>query len=154
MLKVADHLSFWERRVPLLFQPVLAKNKRCSPHARAAVDFCASDICVGVSSNATRATLQPRAVGLLLNFAESWTARGAAYWRGMASGQQRRKIGVEGARCRPSTSTHTRTLHLLNETSLAELEMSAATTRNPFSLPSNFFSLSAGTPPIHHIPCG
>jgi hypothetical protein len=100
--------------------------------------------------NATRATLPPRAVGLLLNFAESWTARGPAYWRGMASGQQRRKIGVEGAR----PSTHPRTLHLLNETSLAELEMSAATTRNPFSLPSNFFSLSPGTPPIHHIPCG
>lgn len=48
--------------------------------------------------NATRATLAARAAGLLLNFAESWTARGRAYWRGMASGQQRRKIGVEGAR--------------------------------------------------------
>jgi hypothetical protein len=65
----------------------LAKNKTLE-RPRALVSIFARLIFQAAAFlNATRATLLPRAVGLLLNFAESWTARGPAYWRGMASGQ-------------------------------------------------------------------
>jgi hypothetical protein len=90
-LKVANHSSLRSKRTSF------GKKQNVRAPTRAGVDFCASDLPRQRRRALTRATLPPRAVGLLLNFAESWTARGPAYWRGMASGQHRRKIGVEGA---------------------------------------------------------